>query len=57
MLHFVVTYQRRDHDFYGIEFQKLQLETSDIHFNFRICELNSVTLRGLVLKLIFYQTK
>ena len=55
MLHFVFTCQRRAHDFYGIVFQTLILETSDIYFDFRIFQLNSFTLRGLVLTL-FFQT-
>ena len=56
MLHFVFTCQRRAHKFYGIFYQTLLLETSDIHFNFEIFELNLLTLRGLALKHIFFQT-
>ena len=56
MLHFVFTLQRRVLDFYGIVFQTLLSETSDIHLNFRIFELNSLTLRGLALKLFFFET-
>ena len=56
MLHFVFTFQRRAHGFYGIVFRTLHLETSDIHSNLRIFELNSLTLRELALKLILVQT-
>ena len=55
MLHFVLKCQRSAHDFYGIVYQTLLLETSDIHFSFRIFVLNSLSLRGLALKLIFFQ--
>ena len=41
MLHFVFSCQRKAHDFCGIVFQTLFLETSDIHFKFRLSELNS----------------
>ena len=55
MLHFVFACQRRAHDFFGIVFQKLISETSGICLDVRIFELKSLTQRGIVLKLIFFQ--
>ena len=39
----------------GIDFQTLLLETLDVHFNYGIIELDSVTLHGLASHL-FFQT-
>ena len=47
MLHFLFMCQHRAHDFYGIVFQTLFLETSDIIFNFRIFELIWLTLQTI----------
>ena len=43
--------------FFCIVFQTLFLETADTYFNYRMFELKSLTLRGLVLKVTFFQTK
>ena len=54
MLHFVFNCYPRAHYFYGIVSQTLLFETSDIYFNFRVFELNLLTVRGLALKLVFF---